>query len=65
MRGVYFLPFTVILIGLFLLPVEVLCQPGDPGGGGVPVPISGIEILLGLGGLYGAKKIYELTKRNK
>ena len=33
-------------------------QPGDPGGGGKPgVPITGIEYLLGAGGLFGARKL--------
>lgn len=41
-----------------------LAQPGgDPGGGGNPtVPISGIEILLGVGGLYGARKFLQKKK---
>jgi hypothetical protein len=32
-------------------------QPGNPGGGGTPVPITGIEYLVGLGALLGFKKI--------
>lgn len=40
--------------------------PGNPGGGGTPgsVPISGIEYLIGLGGLYGFKKILG-SQKNK
>jgi hypothetical protein len=45
---------------------STFAQPGDPGGGGDPdVPISGIEILLGLGGLYGARKVYQQNKKKK
>jgi len=44
-------------------------QPGagDPNGGGKPgtVPISGIEILVGMGALLGGKKLYDIRKRTK
>lgn len=41
-----------------------LSQPGDPGGGTDPdVPIGGIEILLGIGGMLGGRKL--LKKRIK
>jgi hypothetical protein len=39
---------------------SIFAQPGGggpPGGGGTPVPISGIEILLAVGGWFGIKKI--------
>ncbi len=38
-------------------------QPGNPGGGGTPVPITGIEYLIGLGGLYGVKKLLGRSKK--
>ncbi len=43
------------LVVLFLISANVLlAQPGDPGGGGNPtVPISGIELLIGMGAAYG------------
>lgn len=45
------------LVVLFLISANVLlAQPGDPGGGGNPtnpVPISGIELLIGVGAAYG------------
>lgn len=43
------------LVVLFLICANVLlAQPGDPGGGGNPtVPISGIELLIGVGAAYG------------
>jgi hypothetical protein len=43
------------------------CVPGDPGcdpGGGEPVPISGIEILLVAGGALGVKRILGLVKKS-
>lgn len=49
------------------------CQPGDPGypneccppiDPGAPVPITGIEILIGAGALLGAKKILGNRKSN-
>lgn len=37
------------------------CPPGDPG---APVPITGIEILIGAGVLLGAKRILSKRKVN-
>jgi hypothetical protein len=38
---------------------------GNPGGGGgTPVPITGIEVLLGLGGALGAKKLVGKLKKS-
>ena len=51
------------LIFIFLSTATLLLgQPGDPGGD-PDVPITGIEILLALGGLLGAKKIYDARKK--
>ena len=48
---------------------QVYSQPGtgDPNEGGKPgaAPISGIEILIGLGGLLGAKKVFDLRRKGK
>ncbi len=65
-------------IRLFLVAVLILVGLGtslaQPGGGGrpcpkppcpPPVPISGIEVLIGLGGVYGIKKMLNRSKRNK
>lgn len=54
---------------LFLLTLNffsVFAQPGgDPGGGGNPsVPITGIEVLLGIGGALGVKKLVAKRKPN-
>ena len=40
-----------------------MAQPGDPGGGVDPdVPITGIEILLGIGGALGVKRALNKKK---
>jgi len=44
-------------------PLNVFGQPGDPTPDPDTVPITGIEILIGLGGLMGVKKIRDLTKK--
>ena len=58
------------LILLLLIPINfVMAQPGGgPGGGGdpghgKPVPLTGIEILIGAGILIGSKRL--LTLRQK
>ncbi len=53
----------VIFLGVTLLTsLLVNAQPGDPGGD-PDVPISGIEILLALGGFMGLKKILSGSKK--
>jgi len=55
--------FTVLVL-LTCCSLIALSQPGDPGGGTDPdVPIGGIEILLGIGGMLGGRKL--LKKRIK
>lgn len=51
--------FTLSL--LLVIGVISYAQPGDPGGD-PDVPISGIELLIGAGGLYGVRKL--MKKRN-
>lgn len=49
---------SFIVVLFFWATSFAYCQPGDPGGGGKPgVPITGIEYLIGLGGLFGVRKI--------
>lgn len=57
-------PFILTISLIMICSFMSLAQPGgDPGGGGNPtVPISGIEILLGVGGLYGARKFLQKKK---
>lgn len=45
-----------VIIILFLVPGLLFAQPGDPGGD-PDVPITGIEILIALGGTLGIKKL--------
>jgi hypothetical protein len=53
------------LIVFFSLATSALfAQPGDPGGD-PDVPISGIWLLLAGGAAFGAKKIYDMTRRKK
>ena len=54
----------LILVSSFVILVwhTVGAQPGDPGGDPDAVPISGIEILVGLGSLLG---VYKLHKNRK
>lgn len=60
--------FRILLLGVFLSACLVsYAQPDLPGDPQTTdpdqVPISGIEILLGIGGLLGAKKYYDLRKK--
>lgn len=51
------------LIFLIISAQVLLAQPGDPGGD-PDVPISGIEILLALGGILGIRRLFS-SKRPK
>jgi hypothetical protein len=54
---------TLLLLVMLLHPILLLGQPGDPGGD-PDVPISGIEILIGLGALLGIKRLYGARKKD-
>ncbi len=54
----------LFIVVLFFLPGFLLAQPGDPGGD-PDVPITGIEILLALGGLLGVKRLLGFDKKSK
>jgi hypothetical protein len=55
--------FVVALIIVMSCSLGVaFAQPGDPSGD-PDVPITGIEVLIGAGGIFGLKKI--LNKRKK
>lgn len=59
---------------IFVITILFVCQGlalhaqpgggGSPGGGGPPVPITGIEWVLGAGALIGARKMYNKHKRS-
>lgn len=52
----------ILLILVLCLPLFVLAQPGDPGGD-PDVPITGIEILLAMGGFLGLRKLFLNSKK--
>jgi hypothetical protein len=54
-----------ILFFLALAPYVAFGQPGGGGPGGEPsVPVTGIEILVVIGGALGVRKIINLRKKN-
>jgi hypothetical protein len=54
----YYLIFCFCVVSIS----SVFAQPGDPGGD-PDVPITGIEILIGAGGVLGLKKAWENRKK--
>lgn len=56
-----FLLCTVVL--LTLNSAEVLGQPGDPGLPNEPIPITGLEYLVGGGVLYGIRSLLKARKK--
>lgn len=52
---------TVLVICLLISGYSVLAQPGDPGGD-PDVPITGIELLIGAGAIFGARRAYNSFK---
>ena len=54
------------LVVLFMTSsFRALAQPGDPDTDPDSVPITGIELLIGLGGLLGIKKIRDLRSKKQ
>lgn len=67
-RKPYLSLFCFLFITIGISMVGYSQPPGDPASGGDPdptVPITGIEILIGVGGLLGARKAYNNRKKNK
>jgi hypothetical protein len=52
-----------VLIFLVLLPEVAFSQPAGGGPATPTVPLTGIEILLCAGALFGAKKLHDLRKK--
>ena len=64
MRSLYLAFLGFCLFVLFMAsPLNVFAQPGDPTPDPDTVPITGIEILVGLGGLMGIRKMRDLRKK--
>jgi hypothetical protein len=59
--------FLLSLTILLLTVVPVLAQPGGGGdpGGGQPVPISGLEVLLVGGALLGIRSLKSMRREDK
>lgn len=56
----------ILIIILFsFISIGLSAQPGGPPPPDEEVPITGIEILIAAGGLFGAKKIYDSSKKKK
>ena len=55
--------FSILLFTL--ISFQGQSQPANPGGGGKPLPITGIEILIGAGAAFGIKKIISRVKSKK
>ena len=53
----------VFLAFIFFLSAKAIAQPGDPGTD-PDVPIGGLEILLAAGAAFGAKKIYDSSRKS-
>lgn len=61
----FMMPKRFLLVAFVLFSASFcVAQPGGGGdpGGGEPVPISGIEILIGMGALLGGKKVFDRYK---
>lgn len=58
------LRLTLLTVILSLFALNGIAQPGDPQGGVKPeVPISGIEILVGMGILLGFRRLVSKNSR--
>ena len=53
-----------LFVLLLFIPGILIGQPGDPGGD-PDVPITGIEILLALGGMLGIKRLMGFNSKSK
>ena len=54
---------TVLTLAFMLIVGNLLAQPGPPPN--PDVPLTGMEILVGVGVIFGARKILELRRNKK
>ncbi len=60
--------FTVVFFSLLLVvtsATDTFAQPGDPNDPDNPVPITGLEYLVGGGILYGVRSLLKARKDGK
>jgi hypothetical protein len=50
---------SLLIILMILLVTVGFAQPGNPGGGDPDVPITGIEILIGIGSAFGVSRFFK------
>jgi len=66
LRPVLILLFFLSSFSLFSQPPCPTCPPGDPPSDpDADVPITGIEVIVGVGALFGAKKYFDLRKKQR
>lgn len=53
---------VTIVVYLIFVSFALLAQPGDPGDPTNPVPITGIEVLIGIGASLGLGKFLKSKK---
>lgn len=54
---------TLLFFLFFICAAKLFAQPGDPAAD-PDVPITGIEILIAVGGALGARKLLNARRRN-
>ena len=61
-RRILLVSICTFVLLVFVMP-DVFGQPGDPGDPDNPIPITGIEYLLGGGILYGIRSLLKARKK--
>jgi len=61
-RRIFFVLICTFVLLVFAMP-DVFGQPGDPDPPDNPIPITGIEYLLGGGILYGIRSLLKARKK--
>ena len=59
---------AILILVFLLLNVFAMAQPGDPGGdpdqGVIPID-GGVGFLIAAGAAFGAKKVFDISKKGK
>jgi len=56
---------SLLIILMVFTAFAGFAQPGNPGGGDPDVPITGIEILIAIGSLFGASRFFKGKNKSK